>query len=200
MKTLTKNKAKKKVLRYLEIGARNSAYDQKLIQEIHDAACVLGAFCHKDNVPGAVQKMTGTPVEPMLEAVPAKYKGLDFSPPKGVQDAAMRGLALRKKFKRGGLDTQQAGKTGIGSGVARATTLANGGNVSPDVIKKMVAFFARHEKNKNSTTPNGEPGAGKIAWLLWGGEPGKRWANKLNNQMKTIDRKAESLFRGLTNG
>jgi hypothetical protein len=28
------------------------------------------------------------------------------------------------------------------------------------------------------------PSAGYIAWLLWGGEPGRRWANSLKARLK----------------
>ena len=42
-----------------------------------------------------------------------------FSPPSSVRAAARRGLELRKKHGKGGLTTQEAGKQGIGSGVAR---------------------------------------------------------------------------------
>ena len=63
--------------------------------------------------------------------------------PKSVRDAANKGLALRLKFGRGGLSTQEAGKLGIGSGVARARDLANG-KVSLSTIKRMKGYFARH--------------------------------------------------------
>jgi hypothetical protein len=82
---------------------------------------------------------------------------------------------LRKKYGKGGLTTQEAGKQGIGSGVARATSLANGENVSYETIKRMAAFFSRHEKNKSG----GEDDAGRIAWGLWGGDAGRTWANRV---------------------
>lgn len=63
-----------------------------------------------------------------------------FSPPSSVRAAARRGLELRRKYHKGGLTTQEAGKQGIGSGVARATSLANGENVSYETIKRMAAF------------------------------------------------------------
>lgn len=53
-----------------------------------------------------------------------------FSPPSSVRAAARRGLELRKKHGKGGLTTQEAGKQGIGSGVARAGDLAGGGGIS----------------------------------------------------------------------
>ena len=132
--------------------------------------------------------------EPTLEAVPVKYQGIDFTPPESVQKAAMRGLALRRKFGRGGLDTKQAGAQGIGSGVARATTLASGKAVSPDTIRQMVAFFARHEKNLD-TPP--EKGNGMIAGLLWGGRPGMAWANGIKRRMDAADNKAEAILAAI---
>lgn len=123
-----------------------------------------------------------------------KYAHLDLKPPEGVQKAALRGLALRKQYGRGGLTTQQAGAQGIGSGVARASSLANGKELSPDTIRQMVAFFSRHEKNKD-TPP--EEGNGQIAWLLWGGDPGRTWAEKLARQMDAADKKSEAIVSGL---
>jgi hypothetical protein len=73
------------------------------------------------------------------------------------------------------LTTQEAGKQGIGSGVARATSLANGQSVSFETIKRMAAFFSRHEKNKSG----GDDDAGRIAWALWGGDVGRTWANRV---------------------
>jgi hypothetical protein len=98
-----------------------------------------------------------------------------FSPPSSVRAAARRGLELRKKHGKGGLTTQEAGKQGIGSGVARATSLANGEAVSYETIRRMAAFFSRHEKNKSG----GEDDAGFISWNLWGSDAGRAWANRI---------------------
>lgn len=98
-----------------------------------------------------------------------------FSPPSSVRAAARRGLELRKKHGKGGLTTQEAGKEGIGSGVARAGDLAGGGGISFATIQRMAAFFSRHEKNKSG----GEDDAGYIAWQLWGGDAGRSWASRI---------------------
>ena len=98
-----------------------------------------------------------------------------FSPPSSVRSAARRGLELRKKHGKGGLTTQEAGKQGIGSGVARATSLANGEKVSYETIKRMAAFFSRHRKNFSG----GEDDAGFISMLLWGGDAGRAWARRI---------------------
>jgi len=73
------------------------------------------------------------------------------------------------------LTTQEAGKQGIGSGVARAASLANGESLSYETIKRMSAFFSRHEKNKSG----GENDAGFISMLLWGGKGGGQWARSI---------------------
>ena len=73
------------------------------------------------------------------------------------------------------MSTQEAGKQGIGSGVARATSLSNGNAVSYETIKRMAAFFSRHEKN----FAGGEDDAGFISMNLWGGRAGKAWANRV---------------------
>lgn len=101
-----------------------------------------------------------------------------FDVPQAVQNAAKRGLEMRRKYGRGGLDSQQAHDNGVGSGVQRASDLMSG-RVSYRTIKRMAAFFSRHRKNKDSRMPNGEPGAGMIAWLIWGGDPGDRWARSV---------------------
>ena len=101
-------------------------------------------------------------------------KAKSYQPPLGVQDAAARGLMLRGKHKRGGTEV----------GVARARDLKNGRRVSIDTIKRMVNFFTRHAKdlqapaNKNPKDKD-YPGAGLVAHLLWGGNPGRRWAEKI---------------------
>ena len=103
-----------------------------------------------------------------------------FAPPAAVRAAARRGLELRKKHGKGGLTTQEAGKQGIGSGVARAASLANGESVSYATIKRMAAFFSRHRKNKSG----GEDDAGFISHNLWGGDAGERWARSIIERLE----------------
>ena len=69
--------------------------------------------------------------------------------------------------------------------MARATSLANGEALSFETIKRMAAFFSRHRKNKTG----GENDAGYIAWLLWGGDSGSAWANRI---IKMVENRKES--------
>lgn len=117
-----------------------------------------------------------------------KYQGIDFRPPQSVADAAARGLELRKKTGRGGFSTKQAAEEGVGSGVQRAASLKNRQSLSPATIGRMVSFFARHSayKDKHTTNP---PSNSLISWLLWGGDPGRAWAEKVKAQMERADEK-----------
>ena len=117
-----------------------------------------------------------------------KYGKINFRPPKDVRDSAKRGLELRKKFGRGGLTSRIAGKLGIGSGIVRAQTLAKGMKLSPKTIMRMHSYFSRHRKDKRPGWSNPKnPSNGYIAWLLWGGYAGKKWAGKIVKQMKRED-------------
>ena len=130
-----------------------------------------------------------------LSLCKAKYEHIDFKPPKSVAQAAQQGLAYRKKASpsnRGGLTSAEAGKHGIGSGVQRAANLKNRDEMSPATVRRMASFFSRHEKNKSIEAKNkGTPwnDKGYVAWLLWGGDPGRSWADKVVRQMEAADKK-----------
>jgi hypothetical protein len=104
-------------------------------------------------------------------------KSEGFAPPQEVRSNAKRGLELRDKYGRGGTEI----------GVARARDLSNGRSVSLDTIKRMVSYFARHEVDKKGEGW-GKDSAGYIAWLLWGGDAGKSWANRINNENNKKDK------------
>lgn len=120
-----------------------------------------------------------------------KYSHIDFTPPEGARKAAIRGLELRKaapKSRKGGLTNKEASKHGIGSGVQRAVNLKNGSKMSPEVVRQMKAFFDRHSayKYKHKQEPDGPA---HVSWLLWGGDPGYTWAQKVVRQMNAADEK-----------
>ena len=130
-------------------------------------------------------------------AKPKKYDHIDFRPPESVANAAERGLEYRRKQKgdKAGLSSQEAGAQGIGSGVQRAVNLKNRDEISPDTVRQMNRFFSRHEKNKSIDPKHkGEPwkDKGYVSWLLWGGDPGRSWVNKILRQMDAADEKEKS--------
>lgn len=110
-----------------------------------------------------------------------------YTPTEAMRNNARRGLALREKYGRGGLDASQANKEGVGSGVVRATNIING-DLSLETVKRMYSFFSRHEKNYNpkKKMPDGGPTAGTISWLLWSGSAGLAWARKILREEKIL--------------
>jgi len=114
-------------------------------------------------------------------------KANSYAPTEAMRNNARRGLALREKWNRGGLDASQAKSEGVGSGVARARDIING-SLSLDTVKRMHAFFSRHEKNyaPEKKMPDGGPTAGTIAWLLWGGSSGLSWARSILREQKIL--------------
>lgn len=129
----------------------------------------------------------------MIKLAAGKYDHIDFKPSESVAKAAVRGLELRKKNKgKGGLSAQQAHKAGIGSGVSRAVSLKNRQTLSPATVRRMKAFFDRHQKSRK-VDPGKTPGTDKgyIAWMLWGGDAGRSWAEKICRQMDAADKKSK---------
>ena len=117
--------------------------------------------------------------------VPARYDDIDFTAPEGARIEAQRGLDWRAEYGRGGTEV----------GVARARDIARGANLSPETVRRMNSYFARHEVDKQgegwSPGEDGYPSAGRIAWALWGGDPGAAWAGKVADQMDVRDRDAQ---------
>lgn len=95
-----------------------------------------------------------------------------FKPTQRMASAARRGLRLREKFGRGGTQV----------GVDRAHQLAEQRDLDAADVKAMHAYFARHAVDKDGGAhrwdSDKDPSAGFIAWLLWGGDAGRDWADR----------------------
>jgi uncharacterized protein len=96
-------------------------------------------------------------------------------PTQEMKDEAQRGLDWRSEYGRGGTEI----------GIARARDIVNGRNLSDDTVRRMKAYFDRHEIDKEAEGfrpgEDGYPSNGRIAWALWGGDDGRSWANKYLN-------------------
>ncbi len=106
----------------------------------------------------------------------AQVASQTFVPPQIVADYAAEGLRLRRLF----------GRAGTPVGFARARDLKNRRPVSVKTILRMCSFFARHEvdkRGKNFGNPE-KPSNGFIAWMLWGGDRGKEWAEEIKAQIR----------------
>ena len=112
-----------------------------------------------------------------------KYDHINFRPPTSVANAAKRGLKMRSKQSK-------SNRGGTAVGLARANQLAKRETLSPATVKRMKAFFDRHQKNKKVDSGK-KAGAdkGQQAWLLWGGDAGRGWSAKKVRQMEAADKK-----------
>lgn len=98
--------------------------------------------------------------------------GFELRAPADVAEVAKRGLEGRERYGRGGTLV----------GARRARQLAEREVVSIETIKRMLNYFSRHAIDLEA--PAAQPGhpdypsAGRIAWDLWGGSPGRAWARR----------------------
>ena len=97
-----------------------------------------------------------------------------WRPPAEVAAAARRGLELRA-------EQPPSNRAGTAVGIARARDLANRRPVAISVIRRMISYFARHEVDKQGEGW-GVDSKGYQAWLLWGGDPGRRWALRVDRE------------------
>ena len=104
---------------------------------------------------------------------------IDLTPTDGMAKEAQKALDWRKEGFDGGTPV----------GLARARQLVNKQELSPSTVRRMHSFFSRHEVDKQgegfSPGEPGFPSNGRVAWALWGGDPGQTWARA---KSATLDR------------
>lgn len=100
-----------------------------------------------------------------------------LTPPTTVKAVAKRALAWRRYYGRGGLTPAEASRQGIFSGVTRAQQLASGQPLEVEEIRRIAAYFSRHQKDRLAPGFDDmhNPSNGRIAWDLWGGDPMWHW-------------------------
>lgn len=105
---------------------------------------------------------------------------VDLTPTEAMADAARRALEARAEAP-----PSRRGMTGVG--LARARDLLNRRPLSPETVRRMAAYFARHEVDKQGETWASR-GPGWQAWHGWGGDAGRAWAER---KVSELDRAAE---------
>ena len=98
----------------------------------------------------------------------AREDEIDLRPTAEMAANAQDALDIRRTKP-----TSERGMTAVG--IARARDIANRANLTPDTVRRMVSFFARHEVDKSGETWPAK-GKGWQAWHGWGGDAGYRWA------------------------
>jgi uncharacterized protein len=108
---------------------------------------------------------------------------INTKPTQEMANEAEQALEWRAEFGRGG--------TGVG--VARARDLKNRVNLSIRTIKRMFSYLSRHEVDKKGKGfykgDEGFPSAGRIAWGLWGGDPGFAWTKRKIKEIEEEENK-----------
>lgn len=120
--------------------------------------------CH-DSKQGAVDQMVAVSLAEGIDPM-GEIRAVDLSVPQFIRDNAARGL----KYLDEGF-----GGDGLTDGTKREAREMAAGRVSENKVRKMAPWFARHKVDgqapKNNDPSNAQyPGAGLVAWLLWGGD------------------------------
>jgi hypothetical protein len=114
-----------------------------------------------------------------------------YTIPEGVKKEAKKSLEWRKEHKRGG--------TPVGLNTAR--TLSKGGQIGIEKVRHIAKYFPRHEVDKKGKgwKPGEDnfPSNGRIAWALWGGDAGWRWAKAIVEREEKKALKADGYMQDI---
>ena len=115
---------------------------------------------------------------------------MNFTVPKNIREIASRAIAYNLSFpiSQRAAYKDENGKRVQGTGMRTARRLASG-TVDDEQVILMRAWFARHgESEKEREARKDRTSRASRAWQLWGGNPGRRWANftfkKIENRRK----------------
>lgn len=104
---------------------------------------------------------------------------IDMTPPEGVIEEFRRGLRW--------YDEGHGGDGLVRATIQWAHRLARGEPITEAKVRKMRAWLARHEVDKEGEGfrpgEDGYPSPGRVAWALWGGDPAVSWSEKLIGQL-----------------
>ena len=124
--------------------------------------------------------------------IPDNKPNEKFSVPKAVKADAKLGLEMHSEFKRGGTDV----------GLTTARRLVRADSVpyyGRHGVKHIANYFNRHEGDLKAEGAKpgdkGYPSAGLIAWKLWGGWPGKRWAQGIVERVENRKKPKKIVIR-----
>ena len=146
--------------------------------------------CHTSKQDAIDQMVAVSIAEDMEPGGEVNTRAVDLSVPSFIQDNAKRGLKYYSEgFGGDGL---------VPATIAAARDMA-AGKITEPKVRKMAPWFARHQvdgkapSNSNPSDP-GYPGAGLVAWLLWGGDSNfsDRAQNWAQRKIDALNAEAES--------
>jgi HK97 family phage prohead protease len=146
--------------------------------------------CHTSKQDAIDQMIAVSIAEGMEPGGEVNTRAVDLSVPSFIRENAKRGLKYYEEgFGGDGL---------VPATIAAARDMA-AGKITEPKVRKMAPWFARHQvdgkapSNRNPSDP-GYPGAGLVAWLLWGGDSNfsdraQKWAQR---KIDALNAEAES--------
>lgn len=144
-----------------------------------DEMIIIGKSEEYDDI--LINKM----IETINDSFQKALSDINTVPTDAMASEARRGLEWRREFNRGGTPV----------GVARARDIQNKKELSLSTVRRMHSFFSRHEVDKKgqgfSPGEDGFPSAGRVAWALWGGDPGQSWARAIVNRVENMNKSSD---------
>jgi capsid protein len=128
----------------------------------------LTAAAAREIVPDAAGELPAATEPADVEPIGAEFAADSYRPTEAMARNAKRALETRA-----GKPVSQRGMTAIG--LARARDISGRRMLSLDTVRRMKAYFDRHEVDKQGETWD-EQGKGWQAWNGWGGDEGRTWA------------------------
>ena len=137
----------------------------------------------ESSAPAAQSKVTKTePVEKELSdpgTITINLSDDSYIPNEAMVANAKSALAVREKKS-----PSNRGMTSVG--LARARDIINKRPISEDTVRRMKAYFDRHESDKQGDSWD-EKGNGWQAWNGWGGDAGRTWASAIVERLNKAD-------------
>ena len=137
----------------------------------------------------AVDQMVAVSIAEDMEPG-GEVRAVDLSVPAFIRENAQRGLDYLK---------EGFGGDGLTEGTKREAREMAAGRVSENKVRKMAPWFARHQVDgqapkNNDSSDSQYPGAGLVAWLLWGGDSNfsDRAQNWAQRKIDALDAEADS--------
>jgi len=126
------------------------------------------------------------PTESNEHSIEVNFADDSYIPTKEMASNAKRALEVRAAKP-----PSERGMTSVG--LARARDLQNRKPLSEETVRRMKAYFDRHEIDKKGETWS-QQGKGWQAWMGWGGDAGQTWANAIVERLNDRELSAKAKY------